>query len=481
MGAVQPAERDGRTGAGEGRPRRGSDQYHDRIGDGVGDRGGGAIPARLVQALDATGVRVVTDAGVLAGHAIDWTGRWRGPVLGMVRPTSTGQVAAVLGAARAVGVPVQVQGGNTGLVGGSVPDRPSLLLVTTGLDRLDPVDAVERTVLAGAGVPAARLAAHAVAAGLRFGVDLAARESATVGGMAATNAGGIGVLAHGMMREQVRGLTAVLADGRVLSTVGRPRKDNAGYPLAALLVGAEGTLGVITEVELALHPTPPASTVAAVGVTRLADAVAAARLVGGPGAPLLAAEVVDATGVRRAVQALGVADPLPPDAAWLVLLEVADGGTGAGLVPVADLVAAVGTDARDRAGLWAIRERQTEQYATLPGPPVDKLDVSVRLDRLDALVERVRAVVPRAGVFGHVLDGNLHVQLVGAGPGDPERVLGAVAELGGSISAEHGIGRLKAAHLHLARSAAEVAWMRQLKATVDPQGLLNPGVLLADG
>jgi FAD/FMN-containing dehydrogenase len=438
------------------------------------------LPEALRHALAAAGVPAVTDPAVLAGHATDWTGRWSGPVLGMVRPRSSGQVVAVLGAARAAGVPVQVQGGNTGLVGGSVPDRPALLLSTTGLDRLDPVDAVERTVVVGAGVSAARLAAHATAVGLRFGVDLAARDSATVGGMAATNAGGIAVLAHGMMRDQVRGLTAVLADGRVVSSVGRPRKDNAGYPLAELLVGAEGTLGVITEVEVALHPAPPPSTVGALGVADLAEAVALARRAGDAGAPLLAAEVVDAAGVRRAARALDLADPLPPGAAWLLLLQVADGGTAAGLAAVADAVTAVAVGARERTALWSVRERQTELYAALSGPRADKLDVSVRLDRLDALVAAVRAVAPQAGIFGHALDGNLHVQLVGAGPGAAEAVLDAVAGLGGGISAEHGIGRLKAAHLHLARSPEQIAWMRQVRATVDPDGLLNPGVLLPE-
>jgi FAD/FMN-containing dehydrogenase len=470
------------------------------VGGGVaGSRGRpggspGPLPERLLAALAAAGAPPVTDSAVLLGLGTDWTGRWSGPVLAAVAPSTTEQVVAVLAAARATGVPVQVQGGNTGLVGGSVPDRPALLLRTTRLQRLDAVDPLERTVLVGAGVTAARLAAHAAAAGLRFGVDLAARDSATIGGMAATNAGGIAVLAHGPMRQQVRGLTAVLADGRVVRSAGRPRKDNAGYALAELLVGSEGTLGVITEVELALHPAPPASTVALLGVPDLAGAVAAGRAVEAAGGQLLAAEVVDAAGARRAAAALRLPDPLPPRAAWLLLLEVADGGTGEALGPVADQVVAVGSSPPDRARLWALRERQTELYAQLPDL-VDKLDVSVRLDHLDAAVGAVRAAArgpgpagagperpaggaPWVGIFGHALDGNLHVQLVGADPLAAQRVLEVVAALGGSISAEHGIGRLKAAQLGMVRSADELAWMRALKAGVDPTGLLNPGVLL---
>jgi FAD/FMN-containing dehydrogenase len=447
----------------------------------------GALPLALGAELAAAGLPVVTDPAVLAGHATDWTGRVTGPVLGLVRPRDTAGVVAALRSALAHGVPVQVQGGNTGLVGGSVPDRPALLLQTTGLGTRGPVDVVERTVLAGAGVTAARLAAHAAAAGLHFGVDLAARDSATVGGMAATNAGGLGVLAHGMMREQVRGLTAVLADGRIVRTAGRPRKDNVGYDLTRLLVGSEGTLGVITEVEVALHGPPAPVTVGALAVDTLADAVAAGRAVQATGAPLLAAEVVDAAGVARAAGALGVADPLPSGAAWLLLVEVADGGGGDGLGTVGDLVAAVGTGLQERTRLWALRERQTELYAAMPGPPVVKLDVSVRLAQLDALVAQVGDVLAAslpgawAGCFGHALDGNLHVQLVGVDPAASDHVTGqvlsAVAELGGSISAEHGIGRTKARWLGLARSPDAISWMRDLKATVDPQGLLNPGVL----
>ena len=359
--------------------------------DGSQDGQPPALPSTLRDDLAAVGIAVTTDPDLLAGHCIDWTGRWSGPALAAVRPTTTEQVTAVLVAARSAGVAVQVQGGNTGLVGGSVPDRPALLLITTGLDRIDPVDTVERTVVVGAGVTAAALAAHARAAGLHFGVDLAARDSATVGGMVATNAGGMGVCAFGMMREQVRGLKAVLADGRVVNTLGRPRKDNCGYDLTALMAGSEGTLGVITEVEIALHAQPRESSVALLAVADLAEAVRLTRRVQSGEAMLLGAEVVDAAGVSRAAQALGQPDPLPGGAPWLLLLEVADGGTAAGFEPVADQVVAVATSPADRQRLWALRERQTELYATLPG--LQKLDVSVRLADLDAAVSAIRAVV----------------------------------------------------------------------------------------
>jgi FAD/FMN-containing dehydrogenase len=445
-------------------------------------------------------VPAIIDPDLLAGHATDWTGRWTGPVLGMVRPRTSAEVAAVLAAARSHRLPVQIQGGNTGLVGGSVPDRPSLLLSTVGLHWIHPVDPVERTVRAGAGVTLAQVAAHAAAAGLRVGIDLAARDSATLGGLVATNAGGMGVCAYGMTRDQVRGITAVLADGRIVRTVGRPRKDNAGPDLGGLLVGSEGTFGVITEVELALHPVPAASTVAMLAADDLATAVAMARAVQSGANPLLAAEVVDAQGVARAAAAAAATDPLPAGAAWMVLLEAADGATGEAFEAVGDSVIAMATAGSDRARLWAYRERQTELYAALPGPGPEKLDISLRLDRLDEGVAAIRELVaavaplpggeelgrrpiggrPRLGIFGHALDGNLHVQLLDAPPGTALRILEVVAGLGGGISAEHGIGRLKAAQLPLARSADEIAWMRQVAKTVDPDRLLNPGVLFTE-
>ncbi len=442
--------------------------------------------AGLTDALAGAGMTLVTDSDVLAGHSVDWTGRWSGPVLGAVRPRTTAQVVEVLAHARVAGVPIQVQGGNTGLVGGSVPDWPAVLLLTSGLDTWEAVDPVERTVRVGAGVSAARVGAHARAAGLRFGVDLASRDSATIGGMVATNAGGMGVLAHGMMRDQVRGLVAVLADGRVLRTVGRPRKDNCGYDLGQLLVGSEGTLGVITEVELVLHPAPAASSVGVLAAGSLAQAVGWARMAQAAGGLLLAAEVVDAAGVARASAALGLPDPLPAGAQWLLLLEVADGASGAGLEPVGDHVVAVANDAAERARLWALREQQTELYAQLPGLGPEKLDISLRLDSLDAGVEAIRATVAQAaqgwvGFFGHALDGNLHVQLVDVPAGTAHLVLAQVAALGGSISAEHGIGRMKAGQLHRSRSAEEIGWMRQIRSGLDPGGLLNPGVLFEEG
>lgn len=443
---------------------------------------------RLAGALRAAGVPVSTGPQRLAAAGVDWTGAFHGPALAVATPQDAAQVASCLAQARAAGVPVQVQGGNTGLVGGSVPapGRPSLVLSTLGLVDVGPIDTSARTVRVGAGVTCMSVATAAGGAGLRFGVDLAARDSATVGGMVATNAGGINVCAYGTMRQQVRGVRAVLADGSVLDTMGRPVKDNTGYDLSGLLVGSEGTLAVVVAVELALHPKPPATTVAVVGVPDLRAAVALARAVGDCGYLLLAAEAVDGAGVMRVAGMFGLRHP-DTQAPWLLLLEVADGGTGDGCQPLADLDPIVATSPRDRAQLWALRERQTLAYSAI-GAPLAKFDVAVAANSLDELAAGIATSlgdlpgVTGVGLFGHVLDGNLHVQVWGPAAGSAAvagSVLGLVGELGGAISAEHGIGRAKARYLHLSRQPTQVAAMAAIRQAFDPGGLLNPGVLLA--
>lgn len=448
----------------------------------------GELQTGLAAALSASGVTVVTDPDVLAGHEVDWTGRWRGDALGLARPVDTGQVASALRAASDAGVPVQVQGGNTGLVGGSVPGPPSLILSTAGMTARGKVERVERTVVVGAGVTCAEVSRLARAAGLAFGIDLASRDSATVGGMVATNAGGMEVIAHGPMRQQVRGLRAVLADGRLIDTIGRPRKDNVGFDLTGLLVGSEGALGVVTDVELVLQVRPPGILTGLVGAPDLAGAVRLARTLQDAGSRILAAEVIDAAGLAAAARLLGVSDPLAgeDEARWALLVDI-DEGTGAGLEPIGDdLVAVAVTDAQ-RERLWRLRHRQSEVHARRSGARLVKLDLAVRLDQLDELVADAREIAREhgadVGFFGHALDGNIHVQVhpgrkSASATAAASAILAAVARRGGSISAEHGLGRQKADWLDRVRSADQVALMRQIKQAVDPQWQLNPGVLL---
>src|ERR687885_1679537 len=218
---------------------------------------------RLLRALaEVVGPRhVLTDPDLTAGYAVDWTGRFRGRAPAVVRPADTTEVAGVLALLAGAGRPVVPQGGNTGLVGGSVPLHGEIVLSLRRLDGIGPVEVLAGQVTAGAGATLAAVEAAARPHGLTFGVDLAARDSATIGGMVATNAGGLRMLRYGNMRAQVMGVEAVLPDGRVLSHLAGLAKDNTGYDLAGVLTGSEGTLGVITRVRLRLVPRLAARTV----------------------------------------------------------------------------------------------------------------------------------------------------------------------------------------------------------------------------
>jgi FAD/FMN-containing dehydrogenase len=438
---------------------------------------------------------VLLDPELRASYETDWTGRFSGESRAVVRPGSAAEVARVLEACAGARVPVVVQGGNTGLVGGGVPPagpagNPPVVLVTTRLADLGDVSPAARQVTVGAGMRLAALTAHARAAGMDFGVDLAARESATVGGMVATNAGGIRVLRHGSMREQVAGVEAVLADGRIVSRLDGLAKDSTGYDIGHLLAGSEGTLAVLTRLRLRLVAAERERAVAFVAVAGTAGAVdllAAIR----PKLPgLCAAELCFARGVELVARHLGIRPPLEGAGEAYVLLEVAGE-----IDPVDDLLAAleacpqvldatVAASAADRARLWSLREGHTEAISAL-GVPV-KLDVSVPVSRLAELTGRLPDVVAAAEpaadllIFGHLAEANLHVNVLGAGDteGVTSAVLSLVASLGGSISSEHGVGRAKAHWLGLSRTRAEIDVMRSIKAAFDPLGLLNPGVLL---
>lgn len=413
---------------------------------------------------------LLTDRQLLAAYEVDWTGRFAGRARAVVRPATTAEVSAVVRVCGAYGVPVVTQGGNTGLVGGSVPrtDGGEVVLSTRRLTRLDDVDTVARQVSAGAGVTLGVLQRHAAAAGLAYGVDLAARDSATVGGTVATNAGGVRVVQYGDTRRQVLGVEAVLADGSVIAHLDGLAKDNTGYDLAGLLTGSEGTLAVITAARLRLVAPRGAGAVTLVGCDSIRHAQS--LLASLPEKSLRAAELMLASGVDlvRAVASL----PAPLRGSWPVylLLETYD---------VPDLPDDV--DAAVDPRLWDYRERHTEAISTVGVP--HKMDVSLPPARLtEFAAEFAAAVVPyEAYLFGHLAEGNLHVNVVGPAPDDDgvdDTVLRLVAAMGGSISAEHGIGRAKTRWLPLCRSASELATMRAIKRALDPGGLLNPGVLL---
>jgi FAD/FMN-containing dehydrogenase len=455
------------------------------------------IPDPLVEQL--AGIvgagHALVDADLRAAYETDWTGRYRGSARAVVRPRTTAEVAGVLGACTAAGAPVVPQGGNTGLVGGSVPRHGEIVLSTRRLDAVA-LDVEAGEVVTGAGVVLADLQAQVRVQGWDVGVDLAARGSCTIGGMVATNAGGIHVLRYGTMAEQVIGVEAVLADGTVVGTVPALRKDNAGYRWPGLLAGSEGTLAVLTRVHLRLVPVLPARAVALVGVAGIDAALALAGTLRRALAGLHALEVMRADGIALVRAHTGLPAPLPTDPPVVLLVEVA-GPEGADDALVADLAAALAgapevldsalaTGAAAGARLWRYREAHTEAINALGVP--HKLDVSLPFARLAEFAARVGPVVEqhapgaRTVVFGHLGDGNLHVNVLGPDPADPtvdDAVLDLAVALGGSISAEHGIGVAKRAALARSTPAGELHAERAVKAALDPAGLLNPGVIFA--
>ncbi|KAA0095257.1 FAD-binding oxidoreductase [Mycolicibacterium sp. P1-18] len=433
---------------------------------------------------------VSTDPDVLAGRCVDYTGRYRGRAAALVRPGSDDEVAAVLRTCRDAGAYVTVQGGRTSLVAGTVPEHADVLLSTERLSAVGEVDVVERRVRAGAGATLAAVQRAATDAGLVFGVDLAARDSATVGGMASTNAGGLRTVRYGNMGEQVLGLEVALVDGSVVRRHSEVRSDNTGYDLASLFVGAEGTLGVITSLDLRLHPTPAHRVTAIAGFEDL-DALLAVgrefRDVDG----IAALELVDARASALTAEHAGVGPAVV--GAWQLLIELA-GDVDlterlADLLSDAELTGepAVGVDAATQFRLWQVREAVADVLGVY-GPPL-KFDVSLPLSTVAEFAAAATSLVAEHApdaipvLFGHVGEGNLHLNLVRCTlDADRERALYAammalIAEHRGNVSSEHGVGTRKRDYLTMSRTAADVAAMRALKAAFDPDGRLNPAVL----
>lgn len=444
---------------------------------------------------------VLGDHEVVAGYVVDWTGRFRGHTPVVVRPGNTEEVGEVVSWCAANSVAVVAQGGNTGLVGGSVPLDGEVVLSLLRLNDLGDVDVAAAQVTTGAGATLAAVQDHAGEAGFEFAVDLAARGTATIGGMVATNAGGNRVLRYGPMRASVAGVEAVLGDGSIVSHLGGLVKDNTGYDLAGLLCGSEGTLGIVTRVRLRLVPIAAFRTAALLGLESVDHALECVVAARARATGLEAAEVFFAEGLDLVCGHLQMAPPFAERHPVYLLLECAAAadptdGLAESLAPVAADVAAtaVADTASRREELWRYRDAHTEAINAAGVP--HKLDVTVPAGALarfcDEVRETVASVAPgaRTFLFGHLGDGNLHVNVVGSGAGPDqgvddgvdqavdEAVLDLVAARGGSISAEHGIGTAKSRFLHLARSPSEIAAFRRIKSALDPAGILNPNVLL---
>jgi len=427
---------------------------------------------------------VLVDADVRATYETDWLGKYHGTARCVVRPGTTLEVAAVVRACSQHGAAIVTQGGNTGLVGGSVPRGGEVVLTTSRLRRLDPVDAMAHQVTVGAGVTIEALQHQARLAHLDFAVDWGARATATVGGAVNTNAGGSRVVRFGTMRSQVMGLEMVLADGSVVSDLGGLPKETAGPRLSNLVVGSEGTLAVVTAARLRLVPWYRHTAAALVGCATLADAVALLPAL--RSLPSLdAVELLMPEALAVACAHLGITPPLAVGtAAAFVMIDCAahHDPTDELAAVVADLAGVMALGPQ-RELLFRIRDHVTIAIGAI-GTPL-KLDVAVpvqRLPELDALVTSIAAELgARSIVFGHLAEGNVHINLLGVGTSDAdvtERILAAVIDMGGTISAEHGIGVAKTAWLERLKGAPTIAALRAVKTALDPQGILNPGVLL---
>ncbi|HSU01755.1 MAG TPA: FAD-binding oxidoreductase [Nocardioides sp.] len=451
---------------------------------------------------------VLTADADVAAYVVDWTGVHAGRALAVVRPGSTDEVAKVVRACRDAGASVVPQGGNTGLVGGGVPDTSGnqVVLSLGRMRTIREVDPVAGTITVDAGVVLADVQAAADRAGRLFPMSLGSEGSCTIGGNLATNAGGTAVLRYGMTRELVLGLEVVLPDGRVWDGLRGLRKDNTGYDLTQLFVGSEGTLGVITGAILRLFPATPRHATAWVAVPSVAAAVALLGVAQDhAGVHLSTFEIANRQAVELVLAHLpGASDPLADPSEWYVLVELAGAVSDTGLDDALEAVLAAAVEAdlasdaaiagspAQRDALWAIREGISEvqkvEGATL------KHDVTLPIAALAAWTEAMgpvlQEVLPgvRPVTYGHVGDGNLHYNLnAPVGADDDLRaaavelstaIYDSVAAGNGSISAEHGLGRAKAAAGASYKSAVEVDLMRALKDALDPDGLMNPGVLL---
>jgi len=449
------------------------------------------LQERLADIVGAT--HVLTAAADMKPYLTDWRRQYSGPAECVVRPASTVEVSKVVALCAREAIAVVPQGGNTGLVGGSVPTgtRRELVLSLGRMNRIRSLDLLNDTATVEAGCILAAVQAAAADAGRLFPLSLAAEGSCQIGGNLSTNAGGVNVLRYGTAREQVLGLEVVLPDGRIWDGLRGLRKDNTGYDLKQLFLGAEGTLGVITAAVLRLYPKPTASATGWIALASPAQAVELlATLRGRIGERISAFELVSRNSLEAVLTHVpDTRDPLGVAHPWYVLAEFGDSGTNEDLLErLAQALdgheAVLAQSVEQARALWRLRESIPEaQFSNV------KHDISVPVSRIPEFLEiadgGLRRSFPDAQIFcfGHVGDGNLHYNI---GPASliPRRdavnriVYDAVARLGGSISAEHGLGQLKRDAIRGQKSPLEMELMRALKSALDPKGLMNPGKVL---
>jgi FAD/FMN-containing dehydrogenase len=455
----------------------------------------------VIEALRATlGSQVRTADDIPARNFSDASGLQPTPPRALILPRTTDEVSAALKICREHGQPVVTQGGLTGLAGGAHPQAGEIALSLEHMNGIEEVDAASATLTALAGTPLVLVQQAADEAGFLCGIDLGARGSCTIGGNAATNAGGNQVLRYGMARRNILGLEVVLADGTVVRSLNKMLKNNAGYDWTQLFIGSEGTLGVITRVVIGLHPKSQGVQTALCAVSSFEDALLVLRQFQQthPGR-LLVFEAMWQEFMRVATQICGLSPAFEAEHDITLLIEADMGAEPAGTEAFSlflsdlyeqDLIkdAVVAQSSADRNRFWAYRETPYEYGRFLPEEI--RFDVSVPLDRMTEAVAHLRQEMPKQWpeaiyvVFGHVADSNIHINVAiqdmtdAIKKGVQNLVYDLVSRLGGSVSAEHGIGRIKRPYLSLSRTEPELALMAKMKQVLDPAGILNPGRVL---
>ena len=456
--------------------------------------------------------RVVTDANDIAPWLSDWRGRYHGAAAAILQPETTRQVAAAVQLAANLSVPLVPQGGNTSMVGGATPppDGSALVLSLRRMNHIRSLSPQDNLAVCEAGVILSNLHDAAAAAGRRFPLSLGAKGSATIGGLISTNAGGTQVLRHGTMRALVEGLEAVLPDGSIFHGLDALKKDNRGYDIKQLLIGAEGTLGIITAASLRLVPAIAARAVAWIGVPSPTEALALLRLCEAHlGDSVEGFEVIADDGLGHVLSHIpGTRCPIATRTPWHVLIEIdhgdlrdpgpaerLEGALATALEQGIAVDAAIAANEAQADAFWRIRESLSESERA-QGPAL-QYDISVPVARMPAFMVDAAAAAERAfpgttaSSFGHLGDGNIHFHvraprgtadgpawIAAQGLAINAFVHDAVVAAGGSISAEHGIGQMKRAELGRLASPARLHALRAIKAAFDPQGIMNPDKLI---
>jgi len=445
----------------------------------------------------------------MAAYLREHRGLYKGETALIVRPASTAEVAAVVAACAENSMAIVPQGGNTGLVGGQIPfpGDNAILLNLSRMNRIQNIDLLNDTVTLEAGVTLAALQGAAQGAGRLFPLHLASQGSAQVGGVISTNAGGNAVLRYGMMRELVLGIEAVLPDGQIWNGLRGLRKDNTGYDLKQLFIGGEGTLGIITRAVVKLFPAPRSVETAMAAVPDVAQAVALLPLLrAATGDQLTGFELLPRIGMEFVLRHIpGMRDPMAVPHPWYVLIEISSGYESsttrammeAALASAGDaglvVDAVLAENVSQAQALWALRENLSD-VQKLEGGSI-KHDVSVPISLIAEFIARASAAVTKVlpGIrpvpFGHMGDGNVHFNLSQPIGMDTavylarwdefnDIVHAIVADMGGSISAEHGLGHMKRIEITRYKSAVEMDLMRAVKRALDPRGIMNPGKLV---